>query len=63
MDEEFLPRNDLLSREELRNKFGILNYVIFVAMLMMSALIGIFYWWKGKQFPFEFIEICQSFNL
>ena len=58
MDEEFLPRNDLLSREELRNKFGILNYVIFVAMLMMSALIGIFYWWKGKQFQFEFIEKC-----
>ena len=34
------PREDLLTRDELRSKFGILNYVVFIMMLLVSAMIG-----------------------
>ena len=34
------PREDLLTRDELRSKFGILNYAVFIMMLLVSALIG-----------------------
>ena len=34
------PREDLLTRDELRSKFGILNYAVFIMMLLVSAMIG-----------------------
>ena len=34
------PQEDLLTKEELRSKFGILNYVVFIMMLLVSAMIG-----------------------
>ena len=34
------PREDLLTREELRARFGILNYAVFIMMLLVSAMIG-----------------------
>ena len=33
-------REDLLTKEELRSRFGILNYVVFIMMLLVSAMIG-----------------------
>ena len=60
--EEIFPRDDLLSREELRNKFGILNYVVFIAMLLVSALIGVFYWWKGQKNTDEFLLASRSMS-
>ena len=32
--------DELMSRDELRSKFGILNYVVFIIMLLVSAMIG-----------------------
>ena len=61
-EEVFFQRNDLLSREELRNKFGILNYVVFVAMLLVSAIIGVFYWWKGQKNTDEFLLASRSMS-
>ena len=34
------PDLELMSRDELRSKFGIPNYVVFIMMLLVSAIIG-----------------------
>ena len=34
------PDLELMSRDELRSKFGIPNYVVFIIMLLVSAIIG-----------------------
>ena len=39
----------LLSREELRTKFGVVNYLVFLAMLLVSAAIGAYFWWRGQR--------------
>jgi len=46
---------DLLSRKELSDKFGWEEYVIFSFMLGISALMGIFFWWKGQKNSAEFL--------
>ena len=53
-------RDELLSKEELRDKFEILNYLIFVAMLLISAGIGVFYMWKGQKNTEEFLLASRS---
>eukprot|EP00092_Neocalanus_flemingeri_P012913 GFUD01013912.1.p1 GENE.GFUD01013912.1~~GFUD01013912.1.p1 ORF type:complete len:629 (+),score=119.06 GFUD01013912.1:145-2031(+) len=53
-------RDDLLTKEELLDKFGILNYVIFVSMLLISALIGVFFWWKGQKNTEDFLLASRS---
>ena len=40
LTDHYGPREDLLTRDELRSKFGILNYVVFIMMLLVSAMIG-----------------------
>ena len=60
MDLNSTIRDELLTKEELREKFGILNYVIFVAMLLISAGIGVFYWWKGQKNTEEFLLASRS---
>jgi len=40
---------DLHSRKELRDQFGWEEYFICCAMLAISALIGVFFWWKGQK--------------
>ena len=39
----------LLSRDELRTKFGVVNYLVFLAMLLVSAAIGAYFWWRGQR--------------
>ena len=54
-DEEYLDftataaiRDDLLTKEQLIAKFDAGNYTVFACMLLVSALIGVFFWWRGK---------------
>ena len=46
MEEVTVLRDDLLTTEELRTKFGAGNYLVFFAMLLVSALIGVYFWWR-----------------
>ena len=46
---------DLYTREELIEKFGWEEYVVFSLMLAASAAIGIFFWWKGQKNNKEFL--------
>ena len=36
-------------QEELIPYFGAANYAVFAAMLLISAAIGAFFWWKGQK--------------
>ena len=38
----------LLSKEDLIAKFDAGNYTVFAAMLLVSAAIGVYFWWKVK---------------
>ncbi len=53
-------RNDLLSKEELIPKFGVVNYVVFAAMLFISAVIGAYFWWRGQKNTEEFLMAGRS---
>ena len=47
--------NDLFTRDELIDKFGWEEYVVFGSMLAISAAIGVFFWWKGQRNNAEFL--------
>ena len=53
-------RDDLLSKEELIPKFGVVNYVVFAAMLFVSAVIGAYFWWRGQKNTEEFLMAGRS---
>ena len=57
-----VPREDLLSKDELSAKFGIINYVVFFAMLLVSALIGVFYWFRGNKTTEDFLLASRSMS-
>ena len=59
MDSDII-RDDLISKDDLAEKFGVLNYMIFVAMLLISTLIGVFYWWKGQDNTDDFLLAGRS---
>ena len=42
-------RNNLLTKDQLIDKFGAANYAVFGAMLLVSVLIGVFFWLKGRR--------------
>lgn len=46
---------ELFTKEELRDKFGWEEYVVFSLMLAVSAGIGIFFWWKGHKDNADFL--------
>jgi len=48
-------REDLCNKEELITKFGPANYAVFAAMLLISVLIGVYFWWKGQKSTEEFL--------
>ena len=50
-----MEENKLFTREELIEKFGWEEYFVFALMLLVSAAIGIFYWWKGQKDNAEFL--------
>ena len=56
------PREELLSREELREKFGVVNYVVLFVMLLVSALIGVFYWCRGNKTTEDFLLASRSMS-
>ena len=67
LEEEYLnfvesenTREDLLTKEELILKFNAGNYAVFAAMLAVSAGIGIFFWWKGKNNTEEILMASKS---
>ena len=54
-------RTDLFSKLELIEKFQHpANYVVFAGMLLTSAVIGIFFWWKGQKNTEEFLMAGRS---
>ena len=53
-------RDELLTKEELHNKFVPLNYLVFVAMLLVSAGIGVYYWWRGQKTTEDFLLASRS---
>ena len=53
-------REELLTKEELHEKFVLSNYLVFVAMLVISAGIGVFYWWRGQKSTEEFLLASRS---
>jgi sodium-coupled monocarboxylate transporter 8/12 len=55
-----LLRTDLLNKEELIPKFGVVNYVVFAAMLFVSAVIGAYFWWRGQKNTEEFLMASRS---
>ena len=46
---------ELFTKDELIAKFGWEDYFIFALMLLVSAGIGVFFWWKGQHSNAEFI--------
>jgi len=55
-----LTRSDLLTKGELIDKFGAANYAVFALMLMVSAGIGVYFWWKGQKSTEEFLMASRS---
>ena len=45
----------LLPQEELIPLFGAANYSVFAAMLLVSAAIGVFFWWRSRGGTEEFL--------
>jgi len=55
-----LIRNELLTKEELIDKFGAANYAVFACMLLVSAGIGVFFCIKGQKNTEEFLMASRS---
>ena len=45
----------LYTPEELIAKFGWEEYFIFALMLLVSIMIGVFFWWKGQDNNAEYM--------
>ena len=48
-------RHQLFNTTELIDKFGWEEYSVFSLMLMISILIGVFFWWKGQNNNAEYM--------
>ena len=55
-------RDDLLTKDELIVKFGLYNYLVFVAMLAVSAGIGVFFWCRSRGHAEEFLLASKSMS-
>ena len=53
---------ELFTKDELIAKFGWEDYFIFALMLLVSAGIGVFFWWKGQHSNAEFIMGGKSMS-
>ena len=53
-------RNDLFTKEELIEKFDAGNYAVFSAMLLVSAVIGVYFWRRGKNNTAELLMASKS---
>ena len=54
-DSESCQVPDLFTKDQLRAKFGWEEYFIFGLMLLVSLLIGVFFWWKGQKSNAQFL--------
>merc|ERR1719322_168628 len=55
-----LTRNDLLTKNQLIDKFGAANYAVFGGMLLISAAIGVFFWWRGQKSTEEYLMASRG---
>ena len=55
-----IVRTDLFTKDELIPFFGIANYAVFGAMLLVSAAIGVFFWWRGQNSTEEYLMASRS---
>ncbi len=46
---------ELLTKEELSDKFGWEEYLMFSLLLALSASVGVYYWWRGQRDNEEFL--------
>ena len=53
-------RTDLLTKDELITFFGVANYAVFGAMLLVSAAIGVFFWCRGQKNTEEYLMAGRS---
>ncbi len=45
---EMSNSDELFTRDELQDKFGWEEYLMFALLLLVSVAIGVFYWWRGQ---------------
>ena len=55
-----IVRTDLFTKDELIPFFGVANYAVFGAMLLVSAAIGVFFWWRGQKSTEEYLMASRS---
>ena len=55
-----IVRTDLFTKDELIPFFGVANYAVFGAMLLVSAAIGVYFWWKGQKSTEEYLNASRS---
>jgi len=55
-----IVRTDLFTKDELIPFFGVANYAVFGAMLLVSAGIGVFFWWRGQKSTEEYLMASRS---
>jgi len=53
-------RSDLFTKEELIPFFDEANYAVFGGMLLISAAIGVFFWWRGQKSTEEYLMASRS---
>ena len=55
-----IVRSDLFTKDQLIPYFGVANYAVFGAMLLVSAAIGVFFWWRGQKSTEEYLMASRS---
>ena len=55
-----IVRDDLLTKDQLITFFGVANYTVFGAMLLVSAAIGVFFCWRGQKSTEEYLMASRS---
>ena len=53
-------RSDLFTKDELIPFFDEANYAVFGGMLLISAAIGVFFWWRGQKSTEEYLMASRS---
>ena len=45
----------LLGKSELQSKFDWEEYLVFSLMLLLSAVVGVWFWWRGQKNNEEYL--------
>ena len=54
---------ELLSKDELSDKFGWEEYLMFGLLLALSVGVGLYFWWKGQEDNSEFLTGGKEMGL